>query len=73
MKLALAVLCIGAVGFMLRILIAFARDAMQSSPLTARFYLARFVPSKPRVELVVVMPEFYRRGAAIETDERMAS
>lgn len=73
MKLALAILCIAAVVFLLRVLVAFVRDATYSSSHKAKFYLVRFVPSRRRAELVVMKPDVSRRDFATKTDDRIAT
>jgi len=72
MRIALAALCIGAVTFSLRVLVALVREWMQAPPHTAKFYFARFSPLKQRGELIVMNPEPQRRGFATRDGERMA-
>ena len=60
MKLALALLCVGAVSFLLRVLVALVKEGTQVPPRAAKFYLARFKPSRPGA-LVVMRPEVTER------------
>jgi hypothetical protein len=73
MKLALAVLCIAAVAFLLRVLFALIKDAGSSSHLKHRFYFARFVPSERRTELIRLDPARSRQDFSVEADKRIAS
>jgi hypothetical protein len=72
MRVALAVLCIGAVTFLLRVLVALVKDWMRLPPRTAKFYRARFNPSKQPGELIVVDPQAQQRGYPRGNRERMA-
>ena len=60
MRVALALLCIGAVSFLLRVLVALVKEGIHVPPRTAKLYFARFKPSR-QGELVVMRPEIQRR------------
>jgi branched-subunit amino acid transport protein len=67
MRVALALLCVGAVAFLVRVLVALLKEGTQAPP-TVRFHFARFNPSKRGGELVVMnleaqKPEFPSRAA----------
>ena len=55
MRMALALLCIGAVTFLLRVLVALVREAM-NKPDVMRGNLARFSPSRRGAELILIIP-----------------
>jgi putative OmpL-like beta-barrel porin-2 len=71
-KLAIAALCIGAVGFLLRVLFALAKEATSPPRRALRAYLARFNPSKRQGELIVMNPEAVKRKLPARTGERIA-
>jgi hypothetical protein len=52
--MALAVLCVGAVAFLLRVLLAFVKEEVKSRPRDLKAYLAKFNPSHRHGELVVM-------------------
>jgi hypothetical protein len=57
MRVALAILGVGAVTFLLRFLIALVKEGMSVPPRAVRVYLAKFNPSGQRRELIVMNPE----------------
>lgn len=61
MRVAIAVLCIGAVTFLLRVLVALAEEWMQSPRLRERLHLARLNSPQSRGELIVMNPEVRER------------
>ena len=71
MRMALALLCIGAVTFLLRVLVALVREAM-NGPGDMRVYLAKFSPSRRGAELILMHPESQRHNSAARTGERIA-
>lgn len=72
MKLALAVLCIGAVSVLLRVLVALVKEWVGSQPRTRKFYLVKSSPSRQRGELIVMNPVVQKREFPTGTGERMA-
>jgi len=71
MRMALAVLCIGAVTFLLRVLVALIKEAM-NQPRGMKVYLAKFSPSRRQEELILVNPEFRPGYSAAEAGARIA-
>jgi hypothetical protein len=57
MRIALAGLCIGAVTFLLRFLVALVTEGMNLPPSTARVHFARFSPTRRRGVLIEMNPE----------------
>jgi len=81
MKVALTVLCAGAVIFLLRVLAALLREAMQAPPEPVKVYLAKFNPSTasplrtisyPRGELIMMNAESHIPKLANSTGQRIA-
>ena len=72
MKLAVALVCTGGVGFLLRVLVALLLEA-KTSKRTAHFYFARFAPSKQQSELITIPHGEQTGGAPTESGGRMAS
>jgi len=70
MEVVLIVLCAGAVIFLLRVLAAFAREAV-SPPKTVHLYWAKFHPSR-RGELIIMNAKLRSRKFSIKTGERIA-
>lgn len=70
MRVALAVLCIGAVTFLLRVLLALIKEVM-NQPRGVQVYFARFNPSRQQ-ELILVNPEFRLRHSAAEVGARIS-
>jgi Putative beta-barrel porin-2, OmpL-like. bbp2 len=54
MRIAFAVLCVGAVTFLLRVLLAFVKDALSGSHRHRRMHLAKFMPPRRRGERIVM-------------------
>jgi hypothetical protein len=73
MKLALAVLCISAVAFLLRVLAAFVEDWLKLSPLRTQPYFSGSILSPKCAELILLDPELYRGEISEGSDERIAS
>jgi hypothetical protein len=57
MKVAVAVLCVGAVAFLLRVLLAFTKEGMKVSPQEWKGYVVKFNPYRRRGELIVIHHE----------------
>jgi len=67
----MAVLCVAAVGFLLRLLVALLREAMGKPPSTLKVLLAKFTPRKQLGELIVMTPPVPNKSRT-RTDERIA-
>jgi hypothetical protein len=72
MRVALVLLCIGAVTFLLRVLAAFVKEWMSMAGSEPRVHFAKLNPSRQRGELVEMNPEANKRKVAMRTTERMA-
>lgn len=72
MRIALAVLCIGAVVFLLRVLVALVGEWTNLPYHKAEFYFARFNPSRRWGEVVVMPPAAQKREYPNRSDERIA-
>jgi hypothetical protein len=72
MRVALLVLCIGAVTFLLRVLVALVRDATSQQPRDMQVYLAKFRPPIRRRKLMLVIPGAQKRRSPPGTGERIA-
>jgi len=72
MKVALAMLCIGAVAFLLRVLAAFIMEGMRVPASPVQFHFAKFYPSRRRAQLIEMNPEVQLRRGPSRTDERIA-
>jgi hypothetical protein len=72
MRVALAILCIGAVVFLLRVLAAFVEEAMRSSTGAVPVQFAKFNPSRRRGQLIEMSVKAERPGIPYRTDERIA-
>ena len=64
MRVALAVLCIGAVAFLLRVLMALLNEWTNQTSGPVRIYIAKFNPSRRRGQLVEIDAELKERAAA---------
>lgn len=73
MSLALAVLCVGAVIFLLRVLVALVKEHSNTSVRSVELYWAQFHPQRRQAQLIVLTPEVHRRPTPPESDERIAS
>jgi hypothetical protein len=69
MRIALAMLCIGAVIFLLRVLAALVKEA-ESMPGSTVVHFAKFKPSR-RGQLVKMNIEVQKRNAPTRSSERM--
>src|SRR5277367_3133518 len=82
MRVALAVLCIGAVGFLLRVLVALVKESLRRTPRGAVGYMTTFCPSQQRRstrlrstrpgQLIVLNPELQTRKLLTRTGQRIA-
>jgi hypothetical protein len=72
MKVALAILCIGAVIFLLRVLAALVKEWLSYPPGAIRVHVARFEAVRRPGELIEMNPEAFRRKAPARTGQRMA-
>jgi hypothetical protein len=74
MKVALAMLCMGAVAFLLRVLAAFVKEGTRApaGPVQVRF--TKFNPSRRRGQLIEMNPsnEVQMRKGPSKADERVA-
>jgi hypothetical protein len=61
MRAVWAVLCIGAVTFLLRVLAALVREMVNWSPHTVKVHFAKFSPHKRRGELIEMKSEARKR------------
>jgi hypothetical protein len=71
MRVALTVLCMGAVIFLLRVLAALVKEAKGMPPVTV-IHLARFEPPGQRGELIEMNPAGQRRRGPARSRERIA-
>jgi len=72
MKVALAMLCIGAVAFLLRVLAAFVKEGMRAPAGPVHVHFAKFYPSRRRAQLIEMNPEVQLRKVSFRTGERIA-
>jgi hypothetical protein len=74
MKVALAILCIGAVAFLLRVLAAFVKEGMRAPAGFVHAHFTKFNPSRRRGQLIEMNPsnEVQMRKGPPRTDERIA-
>ncbi len=70
MKLVFPLLCVGAVAFMLRFLLALLREGKSLSPRPMRVYFTKFNPAKKRGELIVMNSKKHEHRSAVETGKR---
>jgi hypothetical protein len=71
MKVALAILCIGAVAFLLRVLAAFVIEGKSSPHGLVRVHFAKFNPVRQRGELIEMISHPQRK-ATERTNQRIA-
>ena len=71
-KLAMLATCLVASAFMLRVLWALLSEWTAPAPLSIKGYLARFVPSRKRGELIMMNGEILKRKVSTKTVERIA-
>jgi hypothetical protein len=69
LKLSIVVLCLGAVSFLLRVLVALVREALTAPPQSVKAYLARFNPRREQKELIVMKLAAVKRGYPTRTVE----
>jgi hypothetical protein len=72
MKLALMVLCVGAVAFLVRVLAALVLEAKSTAPRAMRAYHARFHPLGKRGELIEMKPHAVTHRFSARTGQRIA-
>ncbi len=72
MKVTLAVLCVGAVTFLLRVLLAFVRDGMMAAPQPWKGHMAKFNPPRRRGELIVMNLQGQKRNSREKIGGRIA-
>jgi hypothetical protein len=71
MRMALAMLSVGAVTFLLRFLAALVRE-VKSKPASAVIYFAKVKPSRQRGEVVQMTAQTPTRRVSVKTGQRMA-
>jgi hypothetical protein len=71
MRVALAMLCIGAAVFLLRVLAAFVKEGMRLRR-AAPVQFAKFNPSRRRGQLIEMSTKAERPSTPYRTDERIA-
>jgi hypothetical protein len=71
MRVILSLLCIGAVTFQLRVLVALLKEA-NSRPSSIVIHFTKFKPSRQRGELVEMTAQAQTRRVSARTGERMA-
>ena len=72
MKLALMVLCVGAVVFLLRVLAALVQESKSPAPRAMKAYHAKFLPPRKRGELIQMTPDAVTRRFSAGTGQRIA-
>lgn len=72
MRVALAILCVTAVTFLLRFLIALVKEGTRVPPRAVRVHLAKFNPSRQRRDLTVINLELQKRTFSRCAGERIA-
>jgi hypothetical protein len=72
LRLAMAVLCVGAVSFLLRVLFALVLEATKVPARALKVHLAKFNPSRQQGELIVMNPEAVQRKFPARAGKRMA-
>jgi len=72
MRVALAILCVGAVAFLLRVLAALVKEGMSLHSSAVRVHLAKFNPSRKRGELIEMNSGTLDRNSPGRTGERIA-
>jgi len=69
----MAILCVGAVTFLLRVLVALVKEEKSLPTRAVQVYFAKFIPSKKqRGELIVMNPETAKRKLPIQAGKRIA-
>jgi len=72
MKLALIVMCVGAVAFLLRVLAALVQESKSPAPRAMKAYHAKFHPLRKRGELIKMTPDAVTRRFSAGTGQRIA-
>jgi hypothetical protein len=72
MRVALAALALGAVAFLMRVLVALVREGMRVPPGTTKVYFSRHNPPRTRKDLIVMIPEAPPRQYSPRTGQRIA-
>jgi hypothetical protein len=67
----MAVLCVGAVSFLLRVLFALVLEATKGPARALKVHVAKFNPRRQQGELIVMNPEAVQRRFPVRTGERM--
>jgi hypothetical protein len=70
MRVALAILCVGAVAFLLRFLAALVTEGMSLPPSSVRVHFMKFNPSRRRGELIEMNLELNKRVPARRGERR---
>lgn len=73
MRVALAILCIGAVMFLVRVLAALVKEWVSLAPSAARVHFANFEPALRRGQLIEMTPVAHERKAPERSRKRIAS
>jgi hypothetical protein len=71
LKVTIAVLCAGAVSFLLRLLFTLTKEALRQPPHALKVYGAKSCPNKQQGELIVMNPEAVKRRFTARTGERV--
>jgi hypothetical protein len=71
LRVTLAILCVGAVTFLLRVLTALVKESVSWPPTAVTVHFAKFNPSRRQGELIEMSPESRRRKVSA-IGERMA-
>jgi branched-subunit amino acid transport protein len=72
MRVVVAILGVGAVTFMLRVLLALVKDRKSLLPGAMEVHFAKFIPPKKQGELIVMNPEAGKRKLPIKAGKRAA-
>ena len=72
LKLAMLAICLAGSAFMLRVLWALLSEWMAPAPLSIKGYLARFVPSRKRGEVIMMNGGILKRKVPTKSAERIA-
>ena len=71
-RLAVVILCVGAVTFLLRFLVALLKECRSLPPQSVKLYFAKFTPSKQRGGLIIMNPDVNKREFPIKAGKRVA-
>ena len=72
MKVALAILCMGAVTFLLRVLAALVKEWLSYPPSAIRIHIAKFEPVRRQGELIEMNPKAFGQKASARAGQRIA-